>query len=83
MVPNRAKLTFSKTKDVSSTCFKQTIKTLLLTLPVLCILKTCNKKNLNFYFDTLRWLKRFYAFKAFKAFIKPFEAPQKSVKIKF
>ena len=55
---------FKNKSDVSSTCFKQTIKTLLLTLPVLCISKSCNKKNLNFHFDTLTWLKRFYAFKA-------------------
>ena len=35
----------------------------------------------NFYFRTSFWcLKR--VMKAFKAFIKPFEAPQKSVKIK-
>ena len=37
--------------------------------------------NLNFYFRTSLWcLKRSYM-KAFKAFIKPFEAPQ-SAKIK-
>ena len=35
------------------------------------------KIELNFYFHTSLWcLKRFYAF------IKPFEAPQRSVKIK-
>ena len=39
------------------------------------------KINLNFYFRTsLRYFKRFY--EAFKAFIKPFEVPQRSSKIK-
>ena len=39
------------------------------------------KINLNFYFHTsLLCLKRFY--EGLKAFIKPFEAPQKCVKIK-
>ena len=39
------------------------------------------KINITFYFHTsLRCLKRFN--KALKAFIKPFEAPQRSVKIK-
>ena len=38
------------------------------------------KTNLSFYFHTsLRCLKRFY--EALKAFIKPSEAPQRSVKI--
>ena len=38
------------------------------------------KINLNFYFHTSLWcLKRFY--EDLKAFIKPFEAPQRSVKI--
>ena len=38
------------------------------------------KINLNFYFDTsLRFLRRFN--ESLKAFIKPFEAPQRSVKI--
>ena len=38
------------------------------------------KNNLNFYFHSFLWcLKRFL--KVFKAFIKPFEAPQISVKI--
>ena len=46
------------------------------------------KIKLNIYFYTSLWcLKRFYeglASKGFiKAFIKPFEAPQRSVKIKF
>ena len=40
------------------------------------------KINLNFYFHTSLWcLKRFYE-GLLKAFIKPFEAPQRSVKIK-
>ena len=39
------------------------------------------KIELNFYFHTSLWcLKRFT--KALKAFIKPFEIPQRSVKIK-
>ena len=39
------------------------------------------KIKLNFYFHTSLWyFKRFY--EPFKAFIKPFEAPQRSVKIK-
>ena len=39
------------------------------------------KINLNSYFHTYLWcLKGFM--KAFKAFIKPFEAPQRNVKIK-
>ena len=43
-----------------------------LTLPVLVADK--EKLNLNFYFQT--------SFQALKAFLKPFEAPQRSVKIK-
>ena len=45
------------------------------TLPVPCIAESCIKikVNLNFYFHTS---------KAFNAFIKPFETPQGSVKIK-
>ena len=39
------------------------------------------KIELSFYFDTSLWcLKRFY--EGIKAFIKPFEAPQRSVKNK-
>ena len=39
------------------------------------------KIELNFYFHTSLWcLKRFY--EGLKAFIKPFEVPQRSVKIK-
>ena len=55
----------------------------VLTLPALCILESCIeiKINLNSYFHTsLCYLKRFM--KAFKAFLKPFEEPQRSVKIK-
>ena len=41
------------------------------------------KSELNFYFHTSLWcLKQFYEGMALKAFIKPFEAPQRSVKIK-
>ena len=55
-----------------------------LTLPATCISENCIKIriNLNFYFRFSLWcLKRFY--EGLKAFIKPFESPQKSVKIKF
>ena len=51
--------------------------------PVLCISESYIqlKINLNFYFHTaLRCLKKFY--EALKAFIKPFEASQRSAKIK-
>ena len=41
------------------------------------------KIKLNFYFYTsLGWLKRKGFMKDLKAFMKPFEAPQRSVKIK-
>ena len=53
-----------------------------LSLPVPCISESCIKikTNLNFYFHTSLWcLKKFY--EGFKS-LKPFEAPQKSVKIK-
>ena len=56
----------------------------ILTLSAPSISESClnMKINLNFYFHTsLQCLKRF--FKAFQAFIKSFEAPQGSVKIKF
>ena len=44
--------------------------------------KQWEKIKLNFYFLTSLWcLKGFI--KALKAFIKPFEGPQRSVKIKF
>ena len=45
--------------------------------------RTKRKKiKLNFYFHTSLWsLKRFY--EGLKTFIKPFEAPQRSMKIKF
>ena len=52
----------------------------VLTLPAPCISESCIKKNYLKFFHTSLWcLKRM---KAFKAFIKPFEAPQRSVKIK-
>ena len=53
---------------------------LILTVLVTCISETCMKIkiDLNFYFHTAS--KGFM--KAFKAFIKPFEAPQRSAKIK-
>ena len=38
------------------------------------------KIKLNFYFHASLWCRK--RFEAFKAFIKPFEAPQRSVKIK-
>ena len=51
-----------------------------LTLPA-PILDEEKKINLNFYFHTSLWcLRRFY--EGLKAFIKPSEAPQRSVKIK-
>ena len=53
-----------------------------LTLPTPCISESCIKIkiNLNFYFHTsLRCLKRFY--EGLKG-LKPFEAPQRRVKIK-
>ena len=52
------------------------------TLTTPCISESCIKVkiNLNFYFLTSFWcLKRFYKC---KAFVKPFEAPQRSVKIR-
>ena len=39
------------------------------------------KKNLNFHFHTSLWCLKCFM-KAFKVFIKPSEAPQRSVKIK-
>ena len=54
-----------------------------LTLPAPCISESCIKikTNWNFYFNFSWWyLKRFM--KALKAFIKPFQAPQRSAKIK-
>ena len=38
------------------------------------------KTNVNFYFHTLRGGRRFY--EGFKSFIKPFDSPQRSVRIK-
>ena len=56
---------------------------LILTLPALYISESCIKIkiNLNFIF-TLLCETSTGSMKAFKAFIKPFEAPQRSVKIK-
>ena len=58
-----------------------------LTLPALCISKSCIKIKINLMFiftlvcdASKSSSKRFM--KACKAFIKPFEAPQRSVKIK-
>ena len=39
------------------------------------------KSKLNFYFQTSLWCLTSFI-KAFKTFIKPFEAPQRSLKIK-
>ena len=53
----------------------------LLTLKDPLISESCTEMKIesNFYFHTSLWcLKRF----TFKAFIKPFEVPQRSVKIK-
>ena len=49
-------------------------------LCILCISKSCLKNYINFFtlpFDALKSFMR-----AFKAFIKPFEAPKRSMKIK-
>ena len=59
---------------------KKSLKNDFLTLPALCISESCIKIKiiLNFYFHTFLWcLKMFY-----EAFIKPFVAPKRSVKIK-
>ena len=55
----------------------------VLTLNVMCISKSFIeiKIKLNFYFHTFLWCPEGFM-KAFKAFIKPFKAPQRSVKIK-
>ena len=63
---------------------KCSIEKLSLTLTVPCISESCIeiKIKLNCYFHTPLWcLKRFY--EGLKAFIKPSEAPQRIVKIKF
>ena len=55
----------------------------ILTFPVPCIIESCIeiKIKLNFYFHTSLGASKSFR-KAFKAFIKPFEAPQRSEKIK-
>ena len=55
---------------------------ILLTLPAPCISESCIKIkiNLNFYFHTSLWCLR-RSYEGFKAIIKTFEAPQRSVKI--
>ena len=56
---------------------------LVLTLNVLCISESCTeiKIKVKFYFFLLFSYSKGFM-KAFKAFIKPFEAPQRSMKIK-
>ena len=56
----------------------------LLILPEPGILESCIKIkiNLNFVFTPLLWGPSKGFMKAFKAIIKPFEAPQRSVKMK-
>ena len=64
-------------------CLHKKLHLRFLTLKDPLISESCIeiKIKLNFYFHTSLWcLKRFY--EGFKAFIKPFEAPQRSVKIK-
>ena len=54
-----------------------------LPLPPHCISENCIKRkiNVNFCFHTSLWfIKRIY--EGLKAFIKPFEAPQRSAKVK-
>ena len=60
----------------------QTIKTFL-ALHVLCISENCIeiKIKVNFYFHTFLGFPKGFM-KAFKTFIKPFDAPQRSVKTK-
>ena len=68
---------------ISSFSINQSFVSCKLTLKDPLIFESCIeiKIKLTFYFHTSLWcLKRFM--KAFKALIKPFEAPQKSVKIK-
>ena len=68
---------------ISSFSINQSFVSCKLTLKDPLIFESCIeiKIKLTFYFHTSLWcLKRIM--KAFKALIKPFEAPQKSVKIK-
>ena len=55
-----------------------------LTLPILYISENCIaiKININFYFHTFLWCASKGFIEALKAFIKPLEAPQRSVNIK-
>ena len=59
-------------------CTRQDQSSLVLTFPALCISEIFIKMKIKFLFS------HFFAVpqKAFKAFLKPFEAPQRSVKIK-
>ena len=54
-----------------------------ITLPVQCIFESCIEIKIkpNFYFTLLCDVSKGFM-KAFKVFIKPFETPQKRVKIK-
>ena len=79
-------LLFCSLNVLFSRCFVLT--TVLVKKTMICIANPSyldperrEKIKLNFYFHTFFWcLKRFM--KAFKAFIKPLEAPQRSVKVK-
>ena len=66
-------------KDIA----RSTVSSPLLTLLALHISDNCIKKKINliFYFHTSLWCLNGFM-KAFKAFLKLFEAPQRSVKIK-
>ena len=71
--------TVGRRKIIPSLCFK-----LFLTLPAHCISESSAKTkiNLNFIFTLLCGISKGFHKKTLKAFIKPFEAPQRSVKIK-
>ena len=59
-----------------------TPNTLYLTFPAPCISESCIKIKINFYFINFSFSHFFvvhFFMKAFKAFIKPFEAPQRRV----
>ena len=53
-----------------------------LTFPVLCISQSCVEIKLEFLFSHFFVVPEKVFMKVFMAFIKPFEAPQRSAKIK-
>ena len=67
---------------MSETILGRMLTVLLLTLPVPYISESCIKikVKLNFHFQILCRASKCFM-KAFKTFIKPFEAPKRSVKI--